>query len=255
MSYQLHLGDCLDVLPTLEAESVHLSITSPPYNLGIDYGASVNDSRVDYLAWITEVLRQIERVLVKGGRLCLNLPAHTQKTLGGFEVHDIPSVALSLGLKRRSTHIWYKPNHVGGTAWGSWLSPSCPTSLPNHEYVFVLDKGYKRVDKCGKGDATKEQFVQFIKTVWSFSPAIKINANGENTLGHNAPFPEELPYRCIKLHSWPDDLILDPFMGSGTTGAVCANTGRRFVGIEIEPDYFAIAEKRISEAYAQPRLL
>jgi len=186
-----------------------------------------------------------------GGRLCLNLPAHTQKTLGGFEVHDVPRIAQRFGLERRATHIWFKPNHVGGTAWGSWLSPSCPTVLPNHEYIFVFDKGYKRADRSGKGDATKEEFVQFIKTVWSFSPAIKINGNGENTLGHNAPFPEELPYRCLKLHSWPEDTILDPFLGSGTTGIASVKTGRSFIGIEIDPGYFEIAKARIEAAQTE----
>jgi len=180
-----------------------------------------------------------------GGRLCLNLPAHTSRTLGGFEVHDIPAIAASMGLERRATHIWFKPNHVGGTAWGSWLSPSCPTALPNHEYVFVFDKGYKRTDRKGPGDATKAEFVQFLKTVWSFSPAIKINRNGENTLGHNAPFPEELPYRCLKLHSWPDDIVLDPFLGSGTTLVSAIKNGRHGIGIEIDPGLFLIAQQRI----------
>ena len=245
---ELHLGDCLDILPTLEAGSVPLIVTSPPYNLGVDYGERVDDHRSNYLEWMTEALRQMARILMEGGRLCLNLPAHTSRTLGGFEVHGVPAIAARLGLERRSTHIWFKPNHVGGTAWGSWLSPSCPTSLPNHEYVFVFDKGYKRTDRHGKGDATKEEFVQFIKTVWSFSPAIKINGRGENTLGHNAPFPEELPYRCLKLHSWPEDTVLDPFFGSGTTGVACVQTGRNFIGIEIDPGYFEIAKQRIDAA-------
>lgn len=245
---KLYLGDCLDVLPTLTAGSIPLVITSPPYNLGVEYGSLMDDNRSDYLGWLEKVIEQIALALMDGGRLCLNLPAHTSRTLGGFEVHDVPHIAREYGLERRATHVWFKPNHVGGTAWGSWLSPSCPTNLPNHEYIFVFGKGYKRMDKSGKGDATKEEFVQFIKTVWSFSPAIKINRNGQNTLGHNAPFPRELPYRCIKLHSWPGDTVVDPFLGSGTTGVACAQTGRNFIGIEINKGYYNIAKTQIEKA-------
>ncbi len=120
--------------------------------------------------------------------------------------------------------------------------------MPNHEYVFVFDTGYKRTDKRGHGDTTKEEFVQFTKTVWSFSPRIKFNQRGENTLGHDAPFPKELPYRCIKMHSWPDDRVLDPFVGSGTTGVVCIETNRRFIGIELSKESIDVCVREIKEA-------
>jgi len=250
----LYHGDCLEILPMLEPGSIHLVVTSPPYNLGVDYGKMVNDKKEDYAGWLEMVLEKVSILLCDGGRICLNMPAHTSRTLGGYEVLLTPFIAKKFGLNLRATHIWYKPNHVGSTAWGSWLSPSCPTALPNHEYIFVFDKGYKRIDRAGHGDATKEEFVRFVKTVWSFSPAIKINAKRENVLGHNAPFPEELPYRCLKIHSWPSDVVLDPFMGSGTTGVACVKTGRNFIGIEIDKAYFEIAQKRIAEAQLQMRL-
>lgn len=250
---KLYLGDCLDILPKIPDRSVHLAVTSPPYNLGVDYGDGVSDSRDDYTEWIADVLSEIYRTLIRGGRLCLNLPAHTSKTLGGFEVLDVPRVARGIGFTLRATHIWFKPNHVGGTAWGSWLSPSCPTSLPNHEYIFVFDTAYKRTDRRGHGDATKEEFVQFVKTVWSFSPAIKINQHGENTLGHNAPFPEELPYRCMKLHSWPGDIVLDPFIGSGTTAVTAAKLERGCIGVEIDPPSLDGAVQRVDRVLSELR--
>ncbi len=246
MSYTPHHGDCLDIMATMPTASVHCVITSPPYNLGVDYGPLVNDRKADYSQWLARALSEINRLLIPGGRLCLNLPAHTSRSLGGWEVLDTPGIAKRCGFTLRSTHIWYKPNHVGGTAWGSYLSPSCPTALPNHEYVFVFDTGYKRTDRTGRGDATKEEFVMFGKTVWSFSPAIKIDRNKSNRVGHSAPFPVELPYRCMKLHTWPGDTVLDCFCGSGTTGVACVLNGRNFVGIEISPEYMDIARRRIA---------
>jgi len=127
----------------------------------VDYGDNHRDKIENYGDWLVSRLREIYRLLVTGGRLCLNLPAHTSRTLGGFEVLSVPMMALQIGYSLRSTHIWYKPNHVGGTAWGSFCSPSCPTALPNHEYVFVLDTAYKRTDKRGQNDMRKEEFVQF----------------------------------------------------------------------------------------------
>ena len=247
-SYQensIECGDCLKVMAGMPDGCVDLVVTSPPYNLDVDYGASCNDKRADYPEWLGEVLGGLFRIIQPNGRLCLNLPAHTSNTLGGFEVLDVPRTARGYGFSLRATHIWFKPNHVGGTAWGSFCSPSCPVVLPNHEYVFVFDKSYKRTDRRGKNDITKQEFVQFIKTVWAFSPAIKIDQSGKNRLGHNAPFPEELPYRCMKLHSWQDDLIFDPFMGSGTTAVAADRLGRKFFGCDILEEYVAMANDRI----------
>lgn len=246
---QLYLGDCLDILKGLPADTVDLTVTSPPYNVGIDYKTfDDNRSATTYFCWLLERLAEIYRVTKPGGRLCLNLPESTSNGENRWNIWELFPKIIHLGWMWRATHIWYKPNHVGSTAWGSFKSPSCPSVRPDHEFVFVFYKMQRKLMTKGVSDLTKEEFAKFTKSVWSFPGKVKINSKGKNVLGHNAPFPEELPYRCIKLYSWVGVTVLDPFMGSGTTGLVARQTGRNFIGVEIDPTSFELAKNRLQKA-------
>ena len=117
------------------------------------------------------------------------------------------------------------------------MSASAPSIPTQHEYILVFGKSEKRYNK-GTSTISKEEFVKFTDSVWQMKPETK-------KIGHPAPFPVELPYRLIQLYSYQDDVVLDPFMGSGTTGIACQKTGRKFIGIEKEKTYFELAKKRL----------
>lgn len=146
----------------------------------------------------------------------------------------------------RGEIIWNKSAGAGiSTAWGSFQSASNPILRDVHEYILIFSKGnYKRErDKeekeLRKDNITKEEFIEWTKSVWTMNP------ESAKRIGHPAPFPEELPNRLIKLFSFTNDIVLDPFMGSGTTAIVAIKNSRNFVGYEINEEYINLANNRI----------
>jgi len=230
-------SESMDELPDL---SVHLVVTSPPYNVGKEYDEDLTLD--EYRRFIRRVMAEVYRVLVPGGRLCLNLANLGRRPylpLHAFVIQDL----LSLGFLMRGEIIWDKGASASpSTAWGSWASPANPTLRDTHEYILVFCKEtFARPPIPGRRPTiTAEQFLEFTKSVWRFAaePATKV--------GHPAPFPVELPYRCIQLYTYSDEVVLDPFIGSGTTAVAAIRTGRRFVGYEIEPAYCRLARQRIA---------
>ena len=146
-----------------------------------------------------------------------------------------------IGYNMRGEIIWNKGAGAGvSMAWGSWQSASNPVLRDVHEYILIFSKGdYQRKAKGKENTITKEQFMEWTKSIWTMNPesAKKVN--------HPAPFPEELPYRLIQLYSFKNDIILDPFLGSGTTAISALKSNRSFIGYEINEDYKTISEKRI----------
>ncbi|RMH00928.1 MAG: site-specific DNA-methyltransferase, partial [Aquificota bacterium] len=219
---------------------VNLIITSPPYNVGINY-SSVNDSLTyeDYLHFTERYLEKFYELLADDGRVCLNIPLDKNK--GGLRsvYADVVCIAKKVGFNYQSTIIWNEQNISKRTAWGSWLSASSPYVIaPVETIVLLYKKEWKRKSK-GKSTITKEEFIEWTNGVWSFP--------GENRklVGHPAPFPLELPLRCIKLFSFVEDLVLDPFVGSGTTMIACKLLNRRGIGIDIDPHYLSIGINRL----------
>ena len=224
---------------------VNLIITSPPYNVGIEYGSS-NDGvgYEEYLHFTAQYLRKFFEVLADDGRVCLNIPLDKNK--GGLQsvYADVVCIAKDVGLKYQSTIVWNEQNISRRTAWGSWMSASAPYVIAPVEMIVLLYKhSWKRKSK-GKTTITRNEFIKWTNGMWTFS--------GENrkTLGHPAPFPLELPYRCIKLFSYEGDLVLDPFVGSGTTMVACNMLNRRGIGVDIDEAYLRIAINRIKEITA-----
>mgnify|MGYP001028755027 CR=1 FL=1 len=232
----------MDELPD---NSVHLMVTSPPYNVGKDYD---DDLTLDeYIRLIRDVMEEVYRVLVPGGRVCLNITNVGRKPyipLHKYAMHEM----LDIGYMMRGEVIWDKSASAGtSTAWGSWQSASNPTLRDTHEYILVFCKqAFSRKKSKGRESTiSREEFLEYTKSIWSFA------AESAKRIGHPAPFPVELPYRCIQLYSFEDDIILDPFMGSGTTAIASIRTNRRYVGYEKNPTYIELANKRIKDELCQ----
>ena len=231
-----------DVLKTqlIDSESIDLIVTSPPYNVDIQYNSiSDNDNYGNYLLWTEEWLARCFEWLKPSGRICLNIPLDKNK--GGQQSvgADITAIAKNIGYGYHSTIIWNEGNISRRTAWGSWLSASAPYVIAPVEIIVVMYKGqWKRLNP-GESDILKEEFIDWTNGLWSFNGQTKKGAGG-----HPAAFPIELPKRCIKLFSYVGDIVLDPFLGSGSTLIATKQLGRYGIGIEIDKGYCEIAMQR-----------
>lgn len=231
----------------LPDNSVHLMITSPPYNVSKEYDADL--SLTEYLDLIKSVMTETYRVLVNGGRACINVANVGRKPYIPLSDY-ISKIMIEIGYNMRGEIIWSKGAGAGvSCAWGSWKSASNPTLRDTHEYILVFSKGdFKRENTDKKINTIEgEQFTEWTKSVWTMNPA------SAKKIGHPAPFPEELPYRLIQLYSFENDIILDVFMGAGTTAVAALKSNRKFIGFDTEKKYIDIAKKRI-QALANPLL-
>jgi site-specific DNA-methyltransferase (adenine-specific) len=231
-------------------------VTSPPYNVGKEYDEDL--TLTEYRAFLRTVMGEVLRVLVPGGRVCFNLANLGRKPylpLHRYVIEDLLSLRICLQPESRflmrGEIIWDKAGGgASSTAWGSWRSPANPTLRDVHEYILVFSKDTWRRPRLPGREATisRDDFMEFTRSVWQFPPA------SARRIGHPAPFPEELPRRCIELYTYSGEVVLDPFMGSGTTALAALNTGRRFVGYEVSEEYREIARRRISRE-TRPMLL
>ena len=239
MTERIITWDCLDVMKTIESDSVHLIITSPPYNLNLPYiSYEDNLSHSDYLKWLKKVWKECYKLLVSWGKLIINIAPTGIKNFNPLHV-DMINICRWLGYIFRAEILWYKQTIKNRTAWGSRMSPSNPHVLPSWEYVLVFQKEWPNLiwDKT-KIDITAEEFKKW-------SDAHRYIPPETSRKGHPAPFPEELIYRLIKLYSYQDNLILDPFGWTGTVAAVAKKLHRQFIHIDISKDYNQIATRRI----------
>lgn len=223
--------------------SLHLMITSPPYNVSKEYDNDL--SLNEYLSLLKNCFTETYRVLVDGGRACINIANIGRKPYIPLSDY-VSKIMIEIGFNMRGEIIWNKSAGAGiSTAWGSFQSASNPILRDVHEYILIFSKGnYKRErDKeekeLRKDNITKEEFIEWTKSVWT------INTESAKRIGHPAPFPEELPNRLIKLFSFTNDIVIDPFMGSGTTAIAAIKNNRNFVGYEINEEYINLANNRI----------
>ena len=223
--------------------SLHLMITSPPYNVSKEYDNDL--SLNEYLSLLKNCFTETYRVLVDGGRACINIANIGRKPYIPLSDY-VSKIMIEIGFNMRGEIIWNKSAGAGiSTAWGSFQSASNPILRDVHEYILIFSKGnYKRKrDKNEKefrhDNITKEEFIEWTKSVWTMNP------ESAKRIGHPAPFPEELPNRLIKLFSFTNDIVIDPFMGSGTTAIAAIKNNRNFVGYEINEEYINLANNRI----------
>ena len=228
----------MEELPT---NSVHLMVTSPPYNVGKDYDKNL--SLYEYREFLKKVWKEVYRVLVPGGRACINIANLGRKPyipLHSFIIKDM----FSLGFLMRGEILWDKGSSASSsTAWGTWLKANNPVLRDIHEYILVFCKDtftrknpYRR-----KSTISQNEFLEFTKSVWKFP------AERASKIGHPAPFPIELPYRLIQLYTFEGEVILDPFVGSGTTCIAALKANRKYVAYEIAKEYCDLTGYRIKQ--------
>ncbi len=242
-------GDALDTLRAWPDAFVHLAITSPPYNLDKPYrNHDDNMADQDYLAWMSEVWAETKRILVSGGRLCINIGENKRQTITRPHFAAFIEQCVGLGMLYRGTIIWNKHSAAKHCAWGSWNSCSNPHLVPRHEYIVVFSKDTHKLDPPSADpdacDLTAEEFMTCTRSVWQFTPARR------SEIGHPAPFPEELPRRLIKFYSYVGNTVLDMFAGSGTVGVVAKQLGRRYLLIDNSREYCALARRRLDAVEA-----
>lgn len=218
--------------------SVHLMITSPPYNVSKEYDDDL--SLTEYLELLQKVFKETFRVLVNGGRACINVANLGRKPYIPLSDY-ISQMMIELGYNMRGEIIWDKAASASpSTAWGSWQSASNPILRDIHEYILIFSKGdYKREKKDKEDSIERYQFIEWTKSIWTMKAA------SAKQIGHPAPFPEELPFRLIQLYSFKKDIVLDPFMGSGTTALSALKSDRKYIGFEINEEYIKLAEQRL----------
>lgn len=239
--------DCLKILEKIPENSIDITITSPPYNLNIDYDSYSDDKNIDdYIEWITKILERLYTATKNGGRVCINVPPDIGTLKDGSKI-SLDSVYCNIlhkvGFKYRTKIVWNKNTITARTAWGSFCSPSNPNILPSFEYILVFYKGSpKKEGNKELIDITKDEFIPWTNGMWN------IATESAKKIGHPAPYPVELCDRLIKMFSYRNDVVFDPFMGSGTTGVSAIKNDRKFIGCEISEEYINIANNRIKDA-------
>lgn len=260
----LRLGDCLEVMAAAPQGSVNVIVTSPPYNLGIDYGSFYDDSipRANYLDWLGRWANQVPRVLAEEGSLFINLGGKPSDCWGPIKAVEV--VEEESGLRLQNIIHWIKSIAIDGKTKGH-VKPINSTKYINdaHEYIFhftrtgevTLDRlavgvPYTDVSNLKRDTRGKNGNLRCRGNTW-FIPYETIQSRDKDR-PHPATFPVALPEMCIKLHGVERcRLVLDPFMGIGTTGLACQKLGVNFLGVEINPEYFKEAQRRLMLAQVE----
>lgn len=228
-----------EAMHSVPDQSVGLAFTSPPYNVGKEYDDDVGLEV--YLSLIRNVGREVHRVLKPGGRYVINIANLGRKPY--IPLHALfYQLHMGLHFLPMGEIIWQKGRGSNNScAWGSWMSAKAPRLRDLHEYLLVFAKeGYKRPDR-GQSDVARDEFMESTLSIWEIAP------ESAKRVGHPAPFPLALAERVIRLYSYVDDVVLDPFNGSGTTCVAAAQTGRPYVGYEIAAEYCELAQKRLAK--------
>ena len=243
-------GDMGAVAPN----SVALVVTSPPYFAGKEYEESLGENGVpgsyfEYLALLRDVFEECVRVLEPGGRIAVNvanLGRRPYRSLAG----DVTEILQDLGLLLRGEVVWWKGRAAGGScAWGTFQRPSNPVLRDVTERIVIASKGRfdraltprQRLQRDLPSTATisRDEFLEATTDLWEIAP------ESATRVGHPAPFPVDIPRRLIDLYTYEGDLVLDPFMGSGSSAVAALRTGRHFIGFDTDPEYVERAAARI----------
>jgi modification methylase len=223
-------------MPELPDDSVALMVTSPPYHVGKEYDS--DRSFEEYLELLRSVFKETYRVLEPGGRAVVNVANLGRRPYVSLADH-VSSIMEGLQFLPRGEVIWLKGRGASGScAWGSWRSAVNPTFRDLHEYCLCFSK--ERWSRARKGISTisRDEFLAATLSIWELAP------ESARRVSHPAPFPVSLPRRFIELYTYLDDLVLDPFIGSGTTAVAAVETGRRYVGYEVNDEYLQTARAR-----------
>jgi DNA modification methylase len=242
--------------------SVALVVTSPPYFAGKEYEVALGQGHIpasylDYLQMLEDVFAECVRKLEPGGRIAVNVANLGRRPYRSLSADVTTILQDRLGLLLRGEIVWQKARGATGScAWGSYRSASNPVLRDLTERVIVAGKGRldralarkKRVEKGlpSVATVTADEFLEATLDVWEIAP------ESATRVGHPAPFPVELPRRVIELYTYEGDLVLDPFMGSGSTAVAAVRSGRHYTGYDTDADYVAAAEARVAGETREP---
>src|SRR5438270_5471493 len=253
---RMFCGDSRD-MSAVEDKSVALVATSPPYYSAKEYEEEMGvghipASYLDYLGMLHAVFAESWRVLEPGGRICVNVANLGRKPYRSL-AKDVWVVLEDLGFLPRGEIVWIKASGAAGNcAWGSWMSASNPALRDVTERILVASKG--RFDRAvpprqrqarglpWESTIGRDDFLAWTLDTWQIRP------ESARRVGHPAPFPVELPRRLIELYTYRDDVVLDPFMGAGSTAVAAVQAGRRYVGFDTDTDYVQLAARRVAAA-------
>lgn len=249
----IHVGDSRNMSHVPDA-SVALVVTSPPYFAGKEYETALGEGHVpadyiEYLEMLRDVLRESVRTLEPGGRIAINVANLGRKPYRSLAADVTAILQDDLRLLLRGEVIWQKQRGASGScAWGSYQSPANPVLRDTTERLIIASKGrFDRVGRGGNGAGVDgrptvpgDEFMEATLDVW------EIPAESATRVGHPAPFPVALVERCLHLFTFDGDVVLDPFMGSGTTGVAAKRTGRHYVGYDTDHAYVRAADERIA---------
>lgn len=244
MTETLIVGDCRTVMGTeIPENSIDCIITSSPYNCKIKYDCWNDELQYDeYLKFMREWLTAAYKVLKDDGRIIINLFYEISQPGRGGRVYvssDVWQMMKEIGFQwdgiirleeDQSERIKY-------TAWGSWMSASAPYAYNPEECLMVACKKNWKKSKRGTTTITRDEFISYVKGVWSY--------RAETSTKTQASFSLDIPLKAIKLFTYKEDVVLDPFSGRGTTAAACRILGRSFVGIDISQNYVNISREEI----------
>ncbi|MFX0113439.1 MAG: DNA-methyltransferase [Candidatus Hodarchaeota archaeon] len=266
---KVYLTDSSRMLEFIKPESVQLVVTSPPYWNIKDYGdpaqIGFGQSYETFIQSLNSIWGKCVHVLKPNGKIAVivqPIPVSSKETgLGRSSILDImTNVHLfmkELGMDLSNIFIWDKRKYNNQRIFGSYPYPPNFFSHLSFEFIYVFRKPGKTESRSKELKETSKLSMQewsswCFNSIWDIPPKIKINSRGANILGHIAPFPEEIPYRLIRLFTFTGDVVLDPFLGSGTTLQVCRITKRQGIGFEIVRDYEDLIKKRIIEEWMPP---
>ena len=245
-------GDSENILEGFPENFVDIIITSPPYNFGLEYRDDKDKDAMywqDYFDKLNRIWKECYRVLKPAGRFCVNIQPLFSDYMPTH--HIISKQLLELGLLWKAEILWEKHNYnCKYTAWGSWKSPSMPYLKYTWEFIEVFCKeSHKKEGDANKIDITGDEFKKWVYAKWDIAPESNMKK-----YNHPAMFPEELVTRLLKLFSYQDDIVLDPFNGVETTTLVAYKLGRRYIGLDISEEYCKTGEKRLEDEQRQGRL-
>ena len=240
-SDKIYNMDCIEGMKLMQENTVDLIVTSPPYNIGIDYDVyDDNKTWEEYYEWCEEWLRECYRVLKKdGGRICidhyLSLGTSKHRTSPISVIYNIMD---KIGFKHHSLAVWTDITLAKRTAWGSYLKASAPYINAPFEGILIDYKENWKKPNNGVSTIDKDNFIKLTRGRWE----IKTETKGLT----KANFSLDLPTKAINLLTYEGDLVLDPFMGSGTTALAAISTNRHFIGFEVSEEYCKVANNRIN---------
>ncbi len=230
-------------LKQLPDNCIDIVFTSPPYNFGLDYEATDDDHIWEkYFNKLFSIFDECIRVLKYGGRILINIQPLYSDYIPSH--HIISNYFMKKKLIWKTEILWQKNNYSAKfSSWGSWKSPSNPYLKGTWEFIEVFCKGTMKKEGSKENiDITDEEFKKWVNAEWSIAPERNMQK-----FDHPAMFPVELARRAIKLFSYKDDIVLDPFNGAGTTTFVAKQLERKFIGIDISEQYCITAQNRLEE--------